>query len=843
MKHIQRTISMLLFLVAANGAAQEPISLGFAHSSVKEGEILFAERHPGRDYQGHYYANFGYDCGNQNYWLHGADGGRLAILDPMSGEARTLIEDAGGAFRDPVVHYDGKKVLFSYRKGGTHHYNLYEVSLADGKLTQLTGGDWDDVEPTYLPDGGIAFCSTRCKRYVVCWLAPVAVLHRCNGDGSDIRQLSSSAVVENTPAVLPDGRILYTRWEYVDRDAISFHHLWVMNPDGTAASIFYGNMHPGGVFIDARPVPASDKVVYVDSGYHGSLEHAGRLVMLNTNKKGPDDQSQTRAIPGGQVRDPYPVSETEFLAARGNEIVSISDTGAVKTLFKSAMMVHEPRLIASRRREPVIPSRVDPAQANGTVFLSNVYIGRNMKNVKPGSIKKLLVMEQLPKPVNFHGGGTTPLAHGGKWTLNRILGTVDVEPDGSASFEVPACRSIYLAALDENNLSVKQMRSFFTLMPGEHASCIGCHEDRTMSMPTGSTRLADKLRPSKITPLAGMPEIIDFPRDIQPILDRHCVSCHNPDKRAGGVDLCGGRGTTYSLSYYNLMLHRQIKDTAGLKWEGVRNIGGRPAGNDMPFEAFSSAAPLMKKINGTHHDAKLSERECTVIRLWLDSATPYSGTYAAYGTGQIGGWWRSNEPIREMADNWPSTKPAADAVNRRCASCHPVGTLPRFVTDIRVNSGDGHGDLEGWCRPVFRSSRHHVFNLTEPRQSLMLKAALAKSAGGYAEGQAGDPKPVAVDLAHAPKPFKHPIIFEHTNDTDYQAVLAHIQAARVRLDEIKRFDMPGFRPCAAYIREMKRYKLLPDTFDVEKDPINVYEMDKKYFDSFIYRPGRVSSSR
>jgi hypothetical protein len=566
-------------------------------------------------------------------------------------------------------------------------------------------------------------------------------------------------------------------------------------------------------------------------------------MMLNTNKKGPDDQSQTRAIPGEEVRDPYPLSEAEFLAARGNEIVSISDTGAVKTLFKSAMMVHEPRLIASRRREPVIPSRVDPAKANGTVFLSNVYIGRNMKNVKPGSIKKLLVMEQLPKPVNFHGGGTTPLAHGGKWTLNRILGTVDVEPDGSASFEVPACRSIYLAALDENNLSVKQMRSFFTLMPGEHASCIGCHEDRTMSMPTGSARLADKLRPSKITPLAGIPEIIDFPRDIQPVLDRHCVSCHNPDKRTGGVDLCGARGTTYSISYYNLMLHRQIKDTAGLKWEGARNIGGRPAGNDVPFEAFSSAAPLMKKIDGTHHDAKLSERERTVIRLWLDSATPYSGTYAAYGTGQIGGWWRNNEPIREMADSWPTTKPAADAVNRRCAACHLGGTLPRFVTDISVKSGDGHGDLEGWCRPVFRSSRHHVFNLTEPAQSLMLKAPLAKSAGGYAEGPAGDPKPVAIDLAHAPKPFKHPILFENTNDADYQAVLAHIQAAKARLDEIKRFDMPGFTPCEQYVREMKRYKLLPESFDLAKDLINVYEMDKKYFDSFIYRPGRGSDQK
>ena len=251
----------------------------------------------------------------------------------------------------------------------------------------------------------------------------------------------------------------------------------------------------------------------------------------------------------------------------------------------------------------------------------------------------------------------------------------------------------------------------------------------------------------------------------------------------------------------------------------------------------------MKKIDGTHHDAKLSVSERAVIRLWLDSATPYAGTYAAYGTGQIGGWWRNNEPVREMADSWPTTKPAADAVNRRCAACHPGGTLPRFVTDSSVKSGDGHGDLEGWSRPVFRLSRHHVFNLTEPGQSLMLKATLAKSAGGYAEGKAGDPKPVAVDLVHAPKPFTHPIIFENANDADYQAVLAHIQTAKTRLDEIKRFDMPGFKPCVAYIREMKRYKLLPETFDLEKDPLNVYELDKKYFDSFIYSPITIAAPK
>jgi len=169
-----------------------------------------------------------------------------------------------GAFRDPCIHDDGKKVLFAYRKGGTHHYNLYEINLDGTGLKQLTCGDWDDLDPCCLPDGDIIFCSTRCQRYVLCWLAPVAVLHRCRTDGSGIRQVSSAAVTENTPAVLPDGQLLYTRWEYVNRATTSFHQLWTMNPDGTGVVAYFGNMHPTGIaYIDARPIPGTDQVILV----------------------------------------------------------------------------------------------------------------------------------------------------------------------------------------------------------------------------------------------------------------------------------------------------------------------------------------------------------------------------------------------------------------------------------------------------------------------------------------------------------------------------------------------------------------------------------------------------
>lgn len=797
------------------------------------GEILFAERHPGRDPSGHYYANFGYNCGDENEWLHGADGGRLAIFNPVSGKVRTLIEDPKGAFRDPVIHYNGTKVLFSYRRGGTHHYNLHEINLDGSGLRQLTSGNWDDVEATYLPDGDILFCSTRCKRYVLCWLAPVATLHRCKPDGSGIQRLSSGSVTENTPCVLPDGRILYTRWEYVNRDAISFHHLWTINPDGTGAAAYFGNMHPGGVFIDARPVPGTDQVIYVHSGYHGRNEHAGRLHLLDL-RNGPDDPSQARPLTEEGFRDPFPVSATGFLAARGNEMVIVSDQGEVRSLWRSSMMVHEPRLITAPPRQAVIPVKTDPEKPTGTLLVNDVHQGRNLKGLAPGTIRKLLVMEDLPKPVNFHGGGTTPMAHGGKWTLNRILGTVPVEKDGSAHFEVPAGRSIYLAMLDKDDLSVKQMRSFLTVMPGERVSCIGCHEDRNTASSLAGLPLAARRKPSTITPLPDVPEILDFPRDIQPILDRHCVECHQADRRDGGVDLSGDRGPTYSLSYYNLMLHRQIKDTAGNRWEGEENLAGRPAGNDPPYAAFSGAAPLMDKLDGSHHEATLSDRERRTIRLWLDSATPYAGTYAAYGTGQLGAWWRNNDPIREMADDWPSTAPARKAMERRCTQCHE-DRMPRFVTDP-IDIGDGHGDFEGWRRPTSRFSRHHIFNLTRPERSLALRATLARTAGGEAQGRLPKATPVPTDWASGPRPFVHPVVFDNTADPDYQAILAHLREAKAQLERIKRFDMTDFQPRYEYLREMKRYGILPQDFDLRNPtPVDPYELEQDYWRQFHHQ--------
>jgi hypothetical protein len=219
--------------------------------------------------------------------------------------------------------------------------------------------------------------------------------------------------------------------------------------------------------------------------------------------------------------------------------------------------------------------------------------------------------------------------------------------------------------------------------------------------------------------------------------------------------------------------------------------------------------------------------------LWLDSATPYAGTAAAFGTGQIGGWWRNNEPVREMADAWSTTGPAKDAIQRRCTACHER-RLPRFVTDLTTS--EPYNDFEGWERPVSRFSRHTIFNLTHPDLSLALTVPLAKSAGGFAEGPLPDASPVPEDLSRAPRLIVHGVVFASTDDPDYRAILAHLQTARDRLNTIKRFDMPGFKPAAAYIREMKRYGILPADFDAGKTMVNTYDLDQKYWRLFWHKP-------
>ncbi|NUM52258.1 MAG: PD40 domain-containing protein [Candidatus Hydrogenedentes bacterium] len=774
--------------------------------------IVLAVRKLGND--GHWYANFGYYAEGPQRVTY-ADGARLLKVDPATGDTTTIFEDSRGGIRDPQVSYDGKTILFSYRKGGTCSYNLYEVGVDGSGLTQLTDGPFDDIEPTYLPDGGIMFVSSRCKRWVNCWLTQVAVLYRCDADGKNIRQVSGNIEHDNTPWPLADGRILYQRWEYVDRSQVHYHHLWAMNPDGTGQMPYYGNLNPGILMIDAKPIPGTDSIVSLFSPGHGQREHAGQVAIVNP-KLGPDAPEAVRFLHDAKdFRDPYPLSENAVLVARQHRVLLMDGQGGISEVFRlsdedraAGFECHEPRPIAARPKEPALPSRAKLDQTTGRLILANVYDGRNMAGIQPGEIKKLLVLESLPKPINYTGG-MEPLSYGGTFTLERVLGTVPVEADGSAYFDVPAMRSILLVALDEQDMSVKRMQSFLSVQPGETMSCVGCHEQRTYTTMPAVQLQALSRAPSIIEPIAEVPDVFDFPRDIQPILDRYCASCHGYEKgpeghrMAGRVILTGDRGPLYSHSYFTLSALREFSDG--------RNL---PKSNYAPRALGSSASRLLQKLNGTHYGVQATEYERKIVRLWIDTGAPYPGTYAGLGSGMIGGYAENTIDRRDL--EWPEILAAQSIIKTRCAACHtgpmqlpdtPSDDMPTPPWDIKYDD------------PRLHLSRHIVYNLSRPERSLQLLAPLAKEDGGLGACR---------DAGGVP-------VFRSKKDKDYRVLLAAIRETKRHLDDIKRFDMPGFQPRPEYIREMKRYGVLPEEFD-SSAPVNPYKTDRAYWESLWWCP-------
>ena len=794
-------------------------------------DIIFAERRIDRDSGHHWYDNFGYYVDGRPV---SPGGGRLCRFNLRSHKVTVLLDDPKGGVRDPQVSYDAKKILFSYRKGNEAQYHLYEIGADGSNLRQLTFGAYDDFEPTYLPNGEIMFVSSRANRWVPCWFSQVANLYRCDAHGGHIRPISSNPEQENTPWPLPDGRILYTRWEYVDRSEMVYHHLWAVNPDGTGQKVFFGNQHAGTVMIDAKPIPNSDKIVASFSPDHGLAEHAGSITIVDP-RAGPDEMSSARDISRSNVyRDPWAFSADCFMAARGPSLVLMNGKGQTYEMFRlsrndedAGYWAHEPRPLRQRSREPEIPDRARLDQSTGRMILANVYEGRNMAGVKPGEIGKLLILEPLPMPVHYWAAGPVPISYHGTWLLERILGTVPVEPDGSAYFEAPAMRSLYFVALDEHDLSVKRMQSFVTLQPGETTGCVGCHEWRTRTSARGTMPQALRNPPHKISPIAGMPEIFDYPRDIQPVLDALCVKCHGYDKTAAGgpyagrLILSGDRGPTYSHSYYMMTVANLFSDG--------RNL---PKSEYPPYTLGSSASRILKMLNGSHYGVVATERQKTLLRLWIESGAVYPGTYAALGTGRIGDNREAAGSVMPAAGSVMAA--AGSVVDQRCATCHnePGRLLPHSFADGCGVTFTDERAVAFWPPKIldlqFHTSREIVFNLSRPEKSLILLAPLAEAAGGWG-------------LCRDPGTKTRITVFASTDDPDYQKLLAMCVEGQKLLEQIKRFDMPGFSPRKEWVREMQRYGILSSTAK-PTDLLDVYAVERQYWESLWYQPVRMKAA-
>jgi hypothetical protein len=730
------------------------------------------------------------------------------VIDPTTPE--TLGE---GVYDEPNLDWDAEKLLFTFKGEPSGSTAIYEIGIDGYGLRQVSDpsdtcdmyhgsqGGQHDVYPAYLPDGRIVFLSTRPSGLVPCNNTGVAILHVMNADGSDMHPISVNNVNEFDPAIMPDGRILFGRWEYIDKNALTIQSLWSVNPDGTQeTAVFANNMVFPEAILDARPVPGTPLIVGTFAKHNATPRGTIALIDPRMGKNGtqgiinletPDDPIRDT----GNSCEPWPVTPEVFLFSgrpeghTRNTIEMIDRQGRRITLLSDPdICLHSPMLVKPRVRPPVIPSTIDRRAATGEFFVQDIYQG--LPGVQRGEVKYLRVLEETSRVSASTMGGSpynqTFLASAAlAWGAKNYLGVVPVEEDGSAYFEVPSGRAVYLQALDDEGRMVQSMRTFIQAAPGTTRSCIGCHEPKAAATATEIAMPALLGRePHKLQPESWGSGYVDFPSMVQPVLDRNCVQCHGGlEGIAGGMDLSGGWTEHFSISYENLVNRRETQLEA--YWiAGIDCMNGTALWSSQIFPPRahgSGAAPLADLLVEGHEGRipDLSRAERDLLMAWIDSNGLYHGT------------WNST-PAGCAIRDWGNMRAALVARMQAagCLSCHGDGT------NIHVFEND-------WV------------NLRDPALSRILRAPLAAGDDGFGlescRQRTVGPDRRRVQLlvrgyAHAvqaPEAFPkrqwqpadtsgQPVIgFASTRDEHYQAMLRIIRDARERALANPRVDMPG----------------------------------------------------
>jgi len=592
-------------------------------------------------------------------------GGALKILDPSTGSTTTLLETESGVIRDPDVHFSGRKIVFSMRKDIEDSYHIYEINSDGTGLKQLTSiVDADDFDPIYLPSGKIAFTSTREPKYVMCNRHIAANLYSMDADGANINQIGRSTLFEDHASLMPDGRIMYSRWEYVDRNFGDAQGLWVCNPDGTEHAIYYGNntSSPGAV-LDGRVIPGTQSTVCTFGSCHDRPWGAIAIIDRRLGIDGPDPVLRT--WPEGleswvfvnddvknvfdvfkktpvKYEDPYPLSDPEtgiggryflcsrqvsvdhmalyLLDAKGEDIM-LYDEGPEK------MSCFDPMLLAPRHRPQDVTAKRRYSEEDGSFLVMDVYEGTHMDGIERGDVKYLRVVHVEEKrfwnPGGWVGQGTQAGAmNWDNFENKRILGTVPVEADGSAYFECPSNAFVYFQLLDKNKMMVQSMRSGTIVQPGETQSCIGCHDERSMAPPayqTNSMPMAALRKPSQLKGWKGESRAFNYLSEVQPVWDAKCISCHDwGGPGAEKLVLAGDKGLFFNASYTEL-------------WrKGYTGAIGAGSAVLQQAKAWGShKSIMMETILSGHQGVKLTAEELEIVATWIDLNGVYYPEFAS----------------------------------------------------------------------------------------------------------------------------------------------------------------------------------------------------------------------
>ncbi|MFP4058229.1 MAG: SUMF1/EgtB/PvdO family nonheme iron enzyme [Candidatus Brocadiia bacterium] len=593
----------------------------------------------------------------------------IAVLSPLrpDGELTPLYRPKDGGYVGEVdLHWDAARLLFA--KADKVSWKVWEMRADGSGLRQVSRmpDDVDAFDPCYLPDGRIVFGSTASYQSVPCWHGArwVSNLYAMDPDGSHVRQLCFDQDHDFHPVVRSDGQVLYHRWDYTGINHIFLRQLMAMNPDGSGQRAVYGSnsWYPNALYFPRETPGRPGRIACILSGYHG-VHRMGQLVVVDTAAGSYGAAGLVRRISGrGQpiqprVADrlvdgdwpkflhPWPLSDKYFLVAcwmggETNWAIYLADVFDNLVLLRAepGHALLEPVPLAPRPMPPAVAGKPTAQEEEGVVYLHDIYAGPGLEGVPRGTIKRLRVLA-------YHFGyrhlaGPDKVGYGGPWEVMRIVGTVPLEADGSAVFRAPAQTPLAVQALDAEGKAVQLMRSWFTLMPGEHLSCVGCHERVRDAVPTRDVEAARK-PPVAIRPWHGPPRGFDFAREVQPVLDAHCLRCH--DGQPGRPDLRpehqvqGYRGRRLSKLGVRRMHPAMKAATKGFirytpAYEALLPYIRRVSIEDdvsllVPGEYHADTSELVQMLRKGHGGVRLDPEAWDRLVTWIDLNAPCHGTW------------------------------------------------------------------------------------------------------------------------------------------------------------------------------------------------------------------------
>ncbi|HJN14378.1 MAG TPA: hypothetical protein QGH10_02745, partial [Armatimonadota bacterium] len=576
-------------------------------------------------------------------------GSSICIYDPAHPErrAREVFHSETGFIFDMSASFDGAKLVFSYHddpRAGSDSFHIWEINADGTGLRQLTTGPYHDGSPSYLPDGRVVFTSTRVESFSLCQDFLAAAIFAVDPANGVIERLEHTTLCDTTPFVMDDGSIVFTRWEYQDKNIFCTQGLWSINPDGRHLQLFYGNTLtvPNAIY-GAKQIPGTRKVICTMAAHHHrpigaigiidrSLGLEAAAALINITPEVPYTPTKAAVWNPAQPNptwgagdifypwaygDPYPIRDGLYLVTYGGpeeggpgrfRLFLLRGDGSKVPLygdpstscFNPVPLGNRPlphrfaRSVPRAGGSPDPPDSSSPTSgesgdslaraATGTFFVTDIYDGLSESGVERGQVKALRVMSQLPKRWNTEGPRYRdhyPLIGQGTYYVKVNYGTVPVYEDGTAYFEAPAGVELYFIALDEHGKEIRRMGSTTQLMPGESQGCVGCHPTQPQAPPAVDA-ITDRLarEPDRITPepwdvapsrgagipargrvpssdehpRAGMPAprdgfTVSYVDQVQPVLDRYCISCHSGRNPAKRIDLTGDKSRFYNMSY------------------------------------------------------------------------------------------------------------------------------------------------------------------------------------------------------------------------------------------------------------------------------------------------------